>query len=433
MNPLLVVFTVALLPFITFSLSVCDELDVNFVLSTESILRSLPTIKVVMRQVMEEGTSDFSDHKVMLFGSNIPSQYQHVAIPIVDLNLEILDAIHLDLTSNPTAKVAPIKATDVIQNHHESFVAGTKAHHKQQRLKQFAPSAPTEGVFTEYIIFAEANSFVVSDISHSKMHCANDLGINVVFHGQKHRRYDFGMSEERECNINLFWDGHLLDGGEKIHKKAKALLHAITCKAKVYDDNANEVLLNHQSHFVDPNSYIDCHFVYKTDRKVSNELDELESYIHVVDGANEYTKYKTGYYMIVTRDEVDDLPASCRNGGFAYKIVEILPMKDGTLRLKIKTPRSPQEYIFKSNFEKHAKIDVSQNELHRQLWWIYVNGSGDVYEHTWHVDETYGSTGVSVDYDVYFGIDINAHFFMDWDWWTENEAMEISIDGSYWY
>eukprot|EP01083_Nonionella_stella_P168496 569039_1 len=422
------VWLAALLPTIAYSLSVCDELDIAFLVTPDAIIDSLDAIKTIMNRIITDGSSDHTDYNLMLYGDNVPSTFQNTMNPI--FNPTVLEDIRLDLQQH-TGSASTIRVSDVIRQYkNQRHNNVRKPYIKRQRFKQFCDHNHTA---TQYIVFADDNPNV---------HCdTKEDAINVIL---KHNTTDHAV--DNTCEMNVFTEYNLMHDQKEIMR-----LHSITCSAKVLDNDGKEMLLNHNAQFVDADTFLKCNFVF--DNAHSDRLNPNKSYVYVMDAAEDYTTYKLNEYLIVTRDELKHLPDSCQTA-LVYRVTNIstvsvhdldlkgvdanrtrqLNRANNIFKLNISSPRTVHEYIFKANIEKHQKIEPKHQESSRRLGFISVHKEGEkeVFDEFWEASDSYTPVqGIDISYSVSFALSINVYFKIDWDLFSSNEEFEFRIDGEY--
>lgn len=401
LNVFLSVLSLALLCCLnpTYGFSACDDVDVLFVVDTDSIMHASDRVLSLIDSIVLHGSSEDAGLSLAIYG-DVP-----VGMDTLVVSLDETECIHRRETleaafiANLTSAFAAVQESNETRyvDLLDAFASATsqhkpqRKHHKRQVLAADSYSLGDQDDENEIFIFDFFNLLLPlddleTDLSHldigaptlvnrSDALCVlldhdathDDETMHFML-GQEYDRLDLGCLGEYPDNVfhNTFFlfDDDLLDPAEMER------VFDITCPAVIdTPEFQGKVNLGNHVQWIDPSTVIECSLTLLSDNIDRPLTLDADSYMLVRDylDDDDINTFQKGDYLMASPNVTEVIDeVGCWNS--VYRIKDIEAFDDDNedegfviRKLLLQIPGSPVEYIFNTNV-KGGRIPVERPE-----------------------------------------------------------------------
>ena len=398
------------------SLSACDEVDVTFIVDTDSIIESGENVIDFITSIIWSGSSEYSGFSVLIYGNSIPSDIKNLNI----VTLKETQNVHQRNKEEEIIVDILEKAFDKIENaanigidyHQEmrdnvkildAFKIATEQNgeqHQHRKKEIFGDKYSENNIGSHdddkiYFIFDYYNKLITS--------ISDEIEIENINHDICHLFSHFKNKNEQSIHFIM---GHkielieILCNGENIDKsfmkqntfftltetfledtKSMESIFDITCPAFIDSKEFNgQINLGNHNQWIDFDTIISCHLKYinhDNDISTPNQLDPKQSYLMVKDYVNDDNTFKINDYLIADPKTSKYLELiGCSTS--VMKIIKIVPHDNDKMNKKhnkkqheneeleaykvmkifVGLPQSPMEYISEAHVEGDIPVTM---------------------------------------------------------------------------
>jgi len=386
--------------------SVCDEVDVLFLIDDESILAQggADVIEFILYLVQRE-SGEHAGFSVGVYGEKIPIDMDKVLLKLVDTEAVYQRAsltLSIDeLLSNAFAQIVTsaedgggvknVSLTEIF----ETLTAQPRAHRRHAKRNRICGAATdctmglhddSERVFVfDYhsTLLKENNDEICGVIDFIERNDTDGEGLlimtgtadaestEILCNGAIPSLLEDQLHTVIEFTPNLRHDGKMME-----------YIGSMTCPAEIVSPQGTLNLGNHVQ-WVDSEIIVSCHSEFLPNNANGQPVNQLTntSYILVRDYPEDATSFLLNDYLIADSATLQALPDDCEA---VYKIVNIETQSTGevydTLKLSVQLPESMMEYIYEIDAEAQNVGLTSK----RRLWdTVEASASEDVVDEEW--------------------------------------------------
>eukprot|EP01084_Bolivina_argentea_P187119 322392_1 len=379
--------TLAMLYRTSRSYSACDEVNVIFLIDTESIKNKGNNIINFISKIASDGTSEHAGFSIIVYGDNVPNNMDINLMTLLETGTitdrrkeesKITARLETKFTQIAMSNVDNVKSIGLLEafNAGNSQEKGVKKHHTANYI-----GAGLHDDENEYFIFNYngIDVFDTSDICELFKHVErteNKETVHVLL-GQTSDLDSYVKQLHNRCKSKIietqtvFNFDNIISGNGEFDEKQMELIFSITCPAEVdasyeFGSGSHMDLGNHVQ-WIDPETVIKC--VLIDDNSYTPNLS-ANSYILIKDIIDDDSTFKKNDYLLAEKETLEKLiktdPSCCDL--MPVKIYKIVDDNDNNLdnsyvirRLYVRIPSTPWEYISKSHVT--GKIGISPETL----------------------------------------------------------------------
>eukprot|EP01084_Bolivina_argentea_P187120 322394_1 len=346
-----------------YSLSACDDVDVNFLIDIDSIKNKGEDIEQLIKSIIWDGSSEYSAFSVVLYGENIPNSIENVKVIELDDNVNInqrgdeeqriiaqLDIVFNEISQNAntanTKTVSLRNAFNMVNEQHHPV----RTHKKRELLSGY-----------HVALFDDENAFIIFDYENKLLSPENNDDLCFLLDhnektneetihfllGQSYDEISVNCPQDHQIYANTFFDLSELFSD----RRKKEQLLDITCPAYVISPEGFVNLGNHVQ-WIDVNTIMDCNLErIPAGPETPLQLNSETSYILAKDYTTDDNTFKQYDYLLAFPEIQADLNAmGCMLP--IYKIKNIEKVGHNTednydiIKLYVALPKEPMEYMY---------------------------------------------------------------------------------------
>ena len=388
--------------------SACDDIDIHFILDTDSIINNGENIKKFIRSVVWNGTSEYSAISISIYGKHVPFDMQSAIIITLNETHSIykreqqegkiisqLERTFVDITSSMSSRTdrtgITITLSDAFKHSNDQY----KPVRISKKDSVFSQISSESVKMDEYFVFDHYNKLLKKS---NPENLNNDELCDIMYNDRvvnKNIHFIMGQSYTKQSlrvkcgNGNLFYDRvnantfHSLPDilADESHKKFENI-YDITCPTNIdiNNDKINgDLSLSNHVQWIDSKVIEKCELVdiENDDITASFEIDEKKSFIQIKNNYN-FDKYddntfKINDYLLIHKNDISLLTEKgCWSHVYKIKNIKIIMdnnNNESSLKLFVSLPKSPQEYIMRANVKgNQALFSTNTEQKQRRLF-----------------------------------------------------------------
>ncbi len=313
-----------------YSYSACDDIDIHFLIDTDSIINNGENIQTFIKSIIWNGNSEYSAISIALYGDDMPSRMSSNII----INLAETDSIVQRVQQEHTilGKLEMIFSsittlTDPAQQTTITISDAFKHSNDQYKPLQISESQRVN----EFFIFDFHNKLLQNndDLCWLLYH---DVIINKNIHFMMGKKYKSLHIQCDNINGNVYDDRIDSRTFFNFYHIVMERIYDITCPSNIDIDGMGDLSLGNNVQWIDPKVIIRCDLVeiINDDITAPFELDATKSMIQVLHYNDADNTFKINDYLIVQKDESKILSGlGCWS--LIYKIIDITTTDDTKL------------------------------------------------------------------------------------------------------
>jgi len=367
------------------AVSVCDEVDVVFVIDSGSVIHNEANILSLIDSIIVNGSSEFAGFSAVSYGHHLPLSAEPVLFHLDDTKhvahrRETQRVVHEALEHS----FQSIKAA-VHSGSGHTVTALEAVHHGQSEHSPPSKRRKHEllGEAADYTmgLHDDDTIFIVFDWNNQLLSTPTICRLYQTAPDHHHFYFLFGQHLDESVAVQCGHHGganpmgrhsfHHFDEREFVEdsKEMMNIFH-LTCPAVIHSATYHgHIGLHRKSQFIDPETIVQCDLVHLNGRTEPSRLDPVRSHITAKDYMGDGNTFKAGDHLIADPVAFDRIGSKgCAHP--VYKITKVMRSNERhfdvlrgehyhVLRLYVVLPSSPMDYM--------SSADVSGDNIYVPL------------------------------------------------------------------